>query len=117
MEKNKGQLFKIEYDRRDEFKSGGYFSDDEYFRGDRPPMFRIKYKPRQRCHVHQILLQKQQQQAQIAQQQKAQALAQAVAHVAAAAAAANSQDRKALELGGDANPRTEKNASAGDKVN
>jgi hypothetical protein len=61
MEKNKGQLFKIEYDKKDDFKSGGYYSDEDCYRGDRAPMFRIKYKPRQHCHMHQILVEKQQQ--------------------------------------------------------
>jgi hypothetical protein len=65
MEKNKGQLFKVEYERngfsKDDLKSGGYFSDDDLFGGATTSermgngerhIFKIKFKPRQRCHVH-----------------------------------------------------------------
>ena len=58
MERNNGQLFKVEYERngysKDDQKSGGYFSDDEFANhnnGERP-IFKIKFKPRSGCHVH-----------------------------------------------------------------
>jgi hypothetical protein len=57
MERNNGQLFKVEYERngysKDDMKSAGYYSDDEFAAnsGERP-IFKIKYKPRARCHLH-----------------------------------------------------------------
>ena len=61
MLKNGGQLFIVEQFERngyskDDMKSGGYFSDDDIFNerlpnGDKP-IFKIRFKPRQSCHVH-----------------------------------------------------------------
>jgi hypothetical protein len=69
MEKNNGQLFKIESGySKDDQKSGGYFSDDDFStvpgtalgdrlpNGDRP-IFKIRIKPRgSRCQMHSALL-------------------------------------------------------------
>jgi hypothetical protein len=67
MDRNNGQLFKVEYDRagglfgKDDQKSGGYLTDDDYKggndKGGKPVnsdrlIFRIKYKPRGKCQVH-----------------------------------------------------------------
>lgn len=69
MERNNGQLFRVEqYERngysKDDNKSGGYFSDEDYvgrgsgygacYGGDKTdrPIFKIKFKPRNNCHVH-----------------------------------------------------------------
>jgi hypothetical protein len=63
LEKNNGQIFKVEHERngyfKDDMKSGGYFSDDDLNEkllpnGERP-IFKIKFKPRTRCQVHQEL--------------------------------------------------------------
>lgn len=66
MERNNGQLFKVEYDRagmygKDDQKSGGYYTDEDFKYGAESkergaaerPIFKIKFKPRSRCHVHQ----------------------------------------------------------------
>lgn len=58
MEKNNGQLFIVEHNRHGLFskdgdnKSGGYYSDDELLPNGERAIFKIKFKPRQRCHVH-----------------------------------------------------------------
>lgn len=62
IERNNGQLFKVEYDRtgflKDDQKSGGYYSDDDLLLGNEKmpngerPIFKIKFKPRSRCHLH-----------------------------------------------------------------
>lgn len=73
MERNNGQLFKIEYNREgglfrsDDQKSGGYLTDEDYkgpaanhkdHHHERGPIFKIKYKPKAGCKVHHVIHQK-----------------------------------------------------------
>lgn len=57
MEKNDGKLFIVKYERimRDESKGAGYYSNEEGYGygGLRKPLFKIKVKPRNCCHLHQ----------------------------------------------------------------
>jgi hypothetical protein len=51
----------VEHDRysKDDQKSGGYYSNDEFIGGE-GNIFKIKFKPRQGCNLHQEVLAKQQ---------------------------------------------------------
>jgi hypothetical protein len=60
MLKNGGLFIVEKFERNgysnDDMKSGGYFSDDDIFSDRLPngekPIFKIRFKPRQSCHVH-----------------------------------------------------------------
>ncbi|TNV84973.1 hypothetical protein FGO68_gene5910 [Halteria grandinella] len=111
MEKNHGQLFKIEYNRdgglfgKDDQKSGGYYTDDDY-KGPKTnekeqqhigidrPIFKIKFKPRTKCHVHHVVSQK----ATLVHEEKEKRLSEA--HAAAGYPDNNSHTISMYRLGG-----------------